>query len=145
MTDVVVCLIVVMFFFKQKTAYELRISVWSSDVCSSDLTPSHLRACRCVLDWRTECSRCAGCHGLPDRLAGHEHRRRNGFWPPWRYLGTHHRRTDDWLELVDRADVHCRGVRSRGGGGGIGARRQVATNPLSCTKVKLITADAGRV
>src|SRR3546814_1132149 len=28
------------FFFKQKTAYEMRISDWSSDVCSSDL---HLR------------------------------------------------------------------------------------------------------
>src|SRR3546814_7301845 len=28
---------VVMFFFKQKTAYEMRISDWSSDVCSSDL------------------------------------------------------------------------------------------------------------
>src|SRR3546814_7642648 len=28
------------FFFKQKTAYEMRISDWSSDVCSSDL--SHL-------------------------------------------------------------------------------------------------------
>src|SRR3546814_10492730 len=27
------------FFFKQKTAYELRISDWSSDVCSSDLEP----------------------------------------------------------------------------------------------------------
>src|SRR3546814_7986953 len=26
------------FFFKQKTAYEIRISDWSSDVCSSDLT-----------------------------------------------------------------------------------------------------------
>src|SRR3546814_8488312 len=26
-----------MFFFKQKTAYEVRISDWSSDVCSSDL------------------------------------------------------------------------------------------------------------
>src|SRR3546814_18197904 len=26
-----------LFFFKQKTAYELRISDWSSDVCSSDL------------------------------------------------------------------------------------------------------------
>src|SRR3546814_7607426 len=26
-----------MFFFKQKTAYEMRISDWSSDVCSSDL------------------------------------------------------------------------------------------------------------
>src|SRR3546814_10015792 len=35
------------FFFKQKTAYEMRISDWSSDVCSSDLperqeTPGHL-------------------------------------------------------------------------------------------------------
>src|SRR3546814_16594097 len=29
------CLLV--FFFKQKTAYEMRISDWSSDVCSSDL------------------------------------------------------------------------------------------------------------
>src|SRR3546814_1737043 len=28
---------VVCFFFKQKTAYEMRISDWSSDVCSSDL------------------------------------------------------------------------------------------------------------
>src|SRR3546814_15919507 len=27
------------FFFKQKTAYEMRISDWSSDVCSSDLSP----------------------------------------------------------------------------------------------------------
>src|SRR3546814_20511426 len=26
-------------FFKQKTAYEMRISDWSSDVCSSDLSP----------------------------------------------------------------------------------------------------------
>src|SRR3546814_1410722 len=28
------------FFFKQKTAYEMRISDWISDVCSSDLQPS---------------------------------------------------------------------------------------------------------
>src|SRR3546814_3892515 len=36
----VVCTIVFnisFFFFKQKTAYEMRISDWSSDVCSSDL------------------------------------------------------------------------------------------------------------
>src|SRR3546814_5756438 len=32
-----VCLLVCFFFFKQKTAYEMRISDWSSDVCSSDL------------------------------------------------------------------------------------------------------------
>src|SRR3546814_5687261 len=31
------------FFFKQKTAYELRISDWSSDVCSSDLTHLSLK------------------------------------------------------------------------------------------------------
>src|SRR3546814_3591464 len=30
-------MIVFIFFFKQKTAYEMRISDWSSDVCSSDL------------------------------------------------------------------------------------------------------------
>src|SRR3546814_4656997 len=29
--------VVLVFFFKQKTAYEMRISDWSSDVCSSDL------------------------------------------------------------------------------------------------------------
>src|SRR3546814_10889907 len=31
------------FFFKQKTAYEMRISDWSSDVCSSDLGESQGR------------------------------------------------------------------------------------------------------
>src|SRR3546814_6217254 len=31
------CLMLFVFFFKQKTAYEMRISDWSSDVCSSDL------------------------------------------------------------------------------------------------------------
>src|SRR3546814_4188892 len=34
--DMLCCLV---FFFKQKTAYEMRISDWSSDVCSSDLHP----------------------------------------------------------------------------------------------------------
>src|SRR3546814_3545226 len=32
-----VSMVWVIFFFKQKTAYEMRISDWSSDVCSSDL------------------------------------------------------------------------------------------------------------
>src|SRR3546814_1297340 len=34
---VVLCVGFFFFFFKQKTAYEMRISDWSSDVCSSDL------------------------------------------------------------------------------------------------------------
>src|SRR3546814_10535658 len=41
------CIRFVFFFFKEKTAYEMRISDWSSDVCSSDLQaqeqPSQLR------------------------------------------------------------------------------------------------------
>src|SRR3546814_4231111 len=35
---VVQCGHLLFFFFKQKTAYEMRISDWSSDVCSSDLS-----------------------------------------------------------------------------------------------------------
>src|SRR3546814_7153256 len=39
------CVLVFFFFFKQKTAYEMRISDWSSDVCSSDLeVQSELRS-----------------------------------------------------------------------------------------------------
>src|SRR3546814_5420110 len=37
MCCVFLCLLCLFFFFKQKTAYEMRISDWSSDVCSSDL------------------------------------------------------------------------------------------------------------
>src|SRR3546814_4683878 len=39
MSDIVIVSIICffVFFFKQKTAYEMRISDWSSDVCSSDL------------------------------------------------------------------------------------------------------------
>src|SRR3546814_8074330 len=34
---VIVYVVCICFFFKQKTAYDVRISDWSSDVCSSDL------------------------------------------------------------------------------------------------------------
>src|SRR3546814_10581663 len=43
------CILSRFFFFKQKTAYEMRISDWSSDVCSSDLVdpiPADLRGQR---------------------------------------------------------------------------------------------------
>src|SRR3546814_9160788 len=38
-----VVFVVIFFFFKQKTAYEMRISDWSSDVCSSDLIHFYMR------------------------------------------------------------------------------------------------------
>src|SRR3546814_1931320 len=37
MIHYLLCVEMFFFFFKQKTAYEMRISDWSSDVCSSDL------------------------------------------------------------------------------------------------------------
>src|SRR3546814_4708980 len=40
--NVVSILLLYDFFFKQKTAYEVRISDWSSDVCSSDLVLQEL-------------------------------------------------------------------------------------------------------
>src|SRR3546814_20067646 len=46
------------FFFKQKTAYEMRISDWSSDVCSSDLATDQVRHRRSVAvssGWTTVC------------------------------------------------------------------------------------------
>src|SRR3546814_3898269 len=45
--------LVCFFFFKQKTAYEMRISDWSSDVCSSDLREGQIL-------------RLIGCDGIHD-------------------------------------------------------------------------------
>src|SRR3546814_3992448 len=41
--DSIYILLFCVFFFKQKTAYEMRISDWSSDVCSSDLGQAEVR------------------------------------------------------------------------------------------------------
>src|SRR3546814_10674790 len=61
------------FFFKQKTAYEMRISDWSSDVCSSDLRsapPAHVRAAeRERAPVESGCDRAAstcGVHGMAE-------------------------------------------------------------------------------
>src|SRR3546814_6814647 len=63
-----------LFFFKQKTAYELRISDWSSDVCSSDLNP--LWADHGQLPPRRRnsfrgaiCARLSQCRGIRDGAA----------------------------------------------------------------------------
>src|SRR3546814_3849091 len=44
----------VFFFFKQKTAYEMRISDWSSDVCSSDLSAAALAFGASLRGWRID-------------------------------------------------------------------------------------------
>src|SRR3546814_10342560 len=64
------------FFFKQKTAYEMRISDWSSDVCSSDLDGGGRgegrsgRASRCA--WRGY--RCLSCERRACAEAGRARR-----------------------------------------------------------------------
>src|SRR3546814_2578259 len=45
------------FFFKQKTAYEMRISDWSSDVCSSDLGWAGRSYLHCRQGDREACAR----------------------------------------------------------------------------------------
>src|SRR3546814_10515178 len=60
---------IVFFFFKQKTAYEMRISDWSSDVCSSDL--SHRCSRRSLSDfWASPWARRLGSAALLERLRG---------------------------------------------------------------------------
>src|SRR3546814_5335128 len=57
------------FFFKQKTAYEMRISDWSSDVCSSDLVPQLCQRRRGVAAGGVthgEIRQCTAFAGQPD-------------------------------------------------------------------------------
>src|SRR3546814_1284809 len=76
-------LVAVFFFFKQKTAYEMRISDWSSDVCSSDLTANGFEASDPQLamsqayadDLPTLVARVADSQDLPTDLARSEERR----------------------------------------------------------------------
>src|SRR3546814_10052683 len=61
--------LLVFFFFKQKTAYDLRISDWSSDVCSSDLL-NHDPTDNAPRNLAALCQRCHMIHDAD------EHRRR---------------------------------------------------------------------
>src|SRR3546814_7317927 len=67
----------VFFFFNQKTAYEMRISDWSSDVCSSDLLAqnndnpvyyvqyAHARICSVLAAWGGDAAALAGVDLAP--------------------------------------------------------------------------------
>src|SRR3546814_1784202 len=70
----------VVFFFKQKTAYEMRISDWSSDVCSSDLAE---------VERHVDLAVAVGVEALGDAVGvgidelGHA----GGAWPGQRHVG----------------------------------------------------------
>src|SRR3546814_5782315 len=64
----------IFFFFKQKTAYEMRISDWSSDVCSSDLR----NAAAGNLAFTTELSEAVGAADVVFIAVGTPSRRGDG-------------------------------------------------------------------
>src|SRR5213082_1093009 len=83
----------VIFFFKQKTAYEIVSGDWSSDVCSSDLAKEGRRY---RLPDRAASDRSrhgvGTAHGRPERVAAHLRRRQAGGLPHprwWRQLAAH--------------------------------------------------------
>src|SRR3546814_15119563 len=65
------------FFFKQKTAYEMRISDWSSDVCSSDLYRCQIFNAVCGRDCLSDRRRNETLHHLlrRTRIAGIDYNR----------------------------------------------------------------------
>src|SRR3546814_825951 len=62
------CYVYYFFVFKQKTAYELRISDWGSDVCSSDLD-RHLAQVGDAIEFGVRRDRLSQRHGARDDLA----------------------------------------------------------------------------
>src|SRR3546814_8220010 len=74
----VMLLLLSFFFFKHKTAYEMRISDWSSDVCSSDL-PWH-----------------AAMRGLKTKRTNSGHSKRSGSGAAMRHARCLRWQTDIW-------------------------------------------------
>src|SRR3546814_10950376 len=77
----------IVFFFKQKTAYEMRISDWSSDVCSSDLDIARLHLCADIDDARLV--------QVPERFLAHVRDVAGDIFRPELGVAGHH------LELLD--------------------------------------------
>src|SRR3546814_4871433 len=97
--------VVFFFFFKQKTAYEMRISDWSSDVCSSDLHQPRDAEVQQHLDFGLPY---AGSRRDAGAGAGLHHRRRRRICALRRRIGARYRQVRgapvlllrDWHEFL---------------------------------------------
>src|SRR3546814_2519154 len=84
------------FFFKQKTAYEMRISDWSSDVCSSDL--------RCAPTFAPH---------TPSQSVAADHHARAASGPRQHSLGRHHCPSSRFAALLlGRSEEHTSELQS---------------------------------
>src|SRR3546814_5996115 len=98
------------FFFKQKTAYEMRISDWSSDVCSSDLSGTILDERARELYWeeprKTELNRISYIFAMTGKTAYNgksysmESFSENNFW---------------YDRLMEKTEFYNQGVKTRHG------------------------------
>src|SRR3546814_4458081 len=95
------CLILqLIFFFKQKTTYDMRISEWSSDVCSSDLAAAQAVRAAAALGARGRSRISADRGAAPDRLSG-----RAALWVV-------HRRERDRRGVLRRSEEHTSELQS---------------------------------
>src|SRR3546814_4738992 len=106
--------VVCFFFFKQKTAYDMRISDWSSDVCSSDLprTAGFFPSCRwprCPI--RKRLHACPQCHGPSWPASAPRNRPRQNPWPPCAH-GNRHRQGLFRSERPLRSEEHTSELQS---------------------------------
>src|SRR3546814_20843766 len=97
------------FLFKQKTAYEMRISDWSSDVCSSDLCWVILR-----LHFPTQIRRSASPFGRPERCQRCDNRNATNLVSPIGRPCSREGCRDNWCGSADwlRSDLK-RSLRTR--------------------------------
>src|SRR3546814_1983301 len=94
--------VVLFFLFKQKTAYELRISDWSSDVCSSDLKRCERAASRWVSP-AAEASLARGSSPRPAATRRHDHARARFSPSRWTVFGS------ELSDKIGRASCRDRG------------------------------------
>src|SRR3546814_20398206 len=111
----VLCHVFAVFFFKQKTAYEMRISDWSSDVCSSDLLINDVRQ---VVAGAAQAVRIAlGADRQDDRFGGDGVALRG-----LDAKGALRAGDLDHLGILDDPDLVCRAVRAPISAGGLPPR-----------------------
>src|SRR3546814_6296958 len=99
------------FFFKQKTAYEMRISDWSSDVCSSDLNRPVPR-CGCGLLSVAPARPGGAVHGADHRPAGRGGMPRPGAGEPLSAVERAFRRKGRHREPAARSEEHTSELQS---------------------------------